>query len=190
MLVYLGAVRELPARDARSGLDREHPRGARNAGAGATCVPRSACGERGRVLGNRLMKADDETERELLEVLRAFNDHLAARDLEGVLGLFVSDPDVTLVGSEAGEIAVGPSELRAFFRRVFARRGTFRFEWRTCRVLAGGDVAWFFADTLAHYNEPGNAATVPYRTTGVLVRRGDRWRFAHYHGSEPVSLQE
>ena len=142
------------------------------------------------MLGNRLMKADDETEREVLEILRAFNDHLAARDLKAVLGLFVSDPDVTLVGSEVGEIAVGPSELRAFFRRVFARRGTFRFEWRTCRVLAGGDVAWFFADTLAHYNEPENAATVPYRTTGVLVRRGDRWRLAHYHGSEPVSLHE
>lgn len=137
-----------------------------------------------------LMKADDETGREVLGVLRAFNDRLAARDLEGMLGLFVSDPDVSLVGSEAGEIAFGPSELRAFFQRLFARPGTFRFEWRTCRVSAGRDVAWFFADSLAHYSEPGNAASVPYRTTGVLARRGDRWRLAHYHGSEPVSLQE
>lgn len=144
---------------------------------------------RGQVLDNRLMKANDATEREVLDVLRAFTDHLAARDLEGVLGLFVSDPDVTLVGSEAGEIAIGPSELRAFFRRIFARPGTFRFEWRTCRVSAGGAFAWFFADALAHYSEPGNDATVPYRTTGVLARRGDRWRLAHYHGSEPARTQ-
>jgi len=142
------------------------------------------------VLDKRLMKVDDETEREVLDVLQTLNGHLAGRDLEGVLGLFVSDPDVTVIGSEAGEIAVGPSELRAFFQRLFARPGTFRFEWRTCRVSSEGDVAWFFADALAHYSEPGNAAAVPYRTTGVLARRDDRWRFAHYHGSEPVSGQE
>ncbi len=104
--------------------------------------------------------------------------------------MFVSDPDVTLIGSEAGEIAVGPAELRAFFKRIFARAGTFQFEWRTCRVSAQGDVAWFFAEVLAHYSEPEGAANVPYRTTGVLERRGDRWLLSHYHGSEPANAQE
>jgi ketosteroid isomerase-like protein len=136
------------------------------------------------------MHADDAIEQQVLGVLGAFNDQLAARDLDGVLGLFVSDPDVTLVGSEAGEIAVGPGELPAFFQRIFARPGTFRFEWRTCRVSAEGDVAWFFADAVAHYREPEGVASVPYRTTGVLTRRGDRWLFAQYHGSEPVNGQE
>jgi ketosteroid isomerase-like protein len=136
------------------------------------------------------MQPDDAIQQQVLGVLGAFNDQLAARDLGGVLGLFVSDPDVTLVGSEAGEIAVGPGELRAFFERIFARAGTFRFEWRTCRVSAEGDVAWFFADAIAHYGEPEGVASVPYRTTGVLKRRGDRWVLAHYHGSEPVNVQE
>jgi ketosteroid isomerase-like protein len=136
------------------------------------------------------MHADDAIEQQVLGVLGAFNDQLAARDLDAVLGLFVSDPDVTLVGSEAGEIAVGPGELRAFFRRIFARTGTFRFECSTCRVSAEGDVAWFFADGLARYSEPEGVTSVPYRTTGVLKHRGDRWLFAHYHGSEPVNVQE
>jgi ketosteroid isomerase-like protein len=134
------------------------------------------------------MRTDDAIAQRVLGVLGAFNDQLAARDLDGVLGLFVSDPDVTLVGSEAGEVAVGPGELRAFFQRIFARAGTFRFEWHTCRVSAGGDVAWFFADADAHYGEPEGAASVPYRTTGVLTRRGDRWLLAQYHGSEPVNV--
>jgi ketosteroid isomerase-like protein len=136
------------------------------------------------------MHADDAIEQQVLGVLGAFNDQLAVRDLDGVLGLFVSDPDVTLVGSEAGEIAVGPGELRAFFQRILARAGTFRFEWRTCRVSAEGDAAWFFADAIAHYSGPEGVASAPYRTTGVLTRRGDRWLFAQYHGSEPVNVQE
>lgn len=142
------------------------------------------------VLDHRVMQGHDAIEQEVLGVLGAFNDQLTARDLDGVLGLFVSDPDVTLVGSEAGEIAVGPRELRAFFQRIFARTGSFRFEWRTCRVSAEGDVAWFFADAVARYSEPEGVASVSYRTTGVLKRHGDRWLFAHYHGSEPVNVQE
>ncbi len=133
------------------------------------------------------MHADDAMEQQVLGVLGAFNDQLAARDLDGALGLFGSDPDVTLVGSEAGEIAVGPGELRAFFQRIFARAGTFRFEWRTCHVSAESDVAWFFADAVAHYSGPEGVASAPYRMTGVLTRRGDRWLFAQYHGSEPVT---
>jgi ketosteroid isomerase-like protein len=136
------------------------------------------------------MQADRAIEQEVLDVLSGLNDQLAARDLDGVLGLFVADADVTLIGSEAGEIAVGPAELRAFFQRIFARAGTFQFEWHSCRVSAHGDVAWFFADVLARYSAPEGVANVPYRTTGVLERRGDRWLLVHYHGSEPASAQE
>jgi uncharacterized protein (TIGR02246 family) len=136
------------------------------------------------------MQADDAIEQQVMDVLGAFNDHLARRDLDGVLGLFVSDSDVTLVGSEAGETAFGPAELRAFFERIFARVGTFQFEWRTCRISAEGEVAWFFADAVAHYGEPEGVASAPYRTTGVLKRHRDRWLLAHYHGSEPARAQE
>ena len=132
------------------------------------------------------MQADSETEGLVRGALDAFNEMLAQRDLEGILGLFVSDADVSLAGSEAGEIAIGRSELRSFFERIFRRAGTFNFDWRSCQVSAQGDVAWFFADATASYTEGENITAMPYRTTGILERRGNRWLFAHYHGSEPV----
>ena len=70
--------------------------------------------------------------------------------------------------------------------RLFARPGTFSFEWRSCTVSARGDFAWFFVDAAARYTEHEHAATVSYRTTGILERREDRWLFVQYHGSEPV----
>ena len=133
------------------------------------------------------MRADQETERAVLAVLDAFNDALGRRDLEATLALFVTDADVTLVGSEVGETATGPSELRSFFERIFARPGTFFFEWRSCTVSARGEVAWFFADAAARYTEHERVATVSYRTTGILEWREDRWLFVQYHGSEPIS---
>jgi ketosteroid isomerase-like protein len=94
------------------------------------------------------MRADQEAERAVLALLDAFNDALGHRDLDATLALFVADADVTLVGSEEGETATGPSELRSFFERSFARPGTFCFERRLCTVSARCDVAWFFADTM------------------------------------------
>lgn len=133
------------------------------------------------------MRADTETEHAVLAVLDAFNETLGRRDVDATLALFVSDADVTLIGSEADESAEGPPELRAFFEAIFRRPGTFRFEWGKCTISSRGDVAWFFADATARYTEDQHVAAVPYRTTGILERREDRWLLAHYHGSEPVS---
>jgi len=135
------------------------------------------------------VQADAETEGRVRGALDAFNEMLAERDLEGTLALFVSDADVSLVGSEAGEIAIGQSELRSFFERIFRRAGTFSFDWRSCQVSAHGDVAWFFADATAIYTEGENVTTVPYRTTGILQRENNRWLIVHYHGSEPAQAQ-
>lgn len=132
------------------------------------------------------VRAHSETEEHVRGTLDAFNEKLAQRDLEGVLALFISDPDMSLIGSEAGETATGHSELRSFFERIFRRAGTFNFDWSSCHISAQGEVAWFFADAAASYTEGERVTTMPYRTTGILERRDNRWLIAHYHGSEPV----
>lgn len=138
-----------------------------------------------RVVGQQ-MRADRETERAVVAVLDAFNAALRDRDLEAIVALFVPDADVTLVGSDAGETAIGPLDLRSFFERIFARAGTFNFDWHSCTVSARGEVAWFFGVGTARYTEHDHVTTVSYRTTAILEQRQDQWLFVHYHGSEPV----
>lgn len=135
------------------------------------------------------MRADTETETLVRGTFDALSEMCAQRDLEGILALFSSDADVSLVGSEAGETARGPSELRSFFEQLFRRPGTFSFDWRSREISARGDVAWFFADATAIYTEGENVTTVPYRMTGILERENNRWLIAHYHGSEPAQAQ-
>lgn len=135
------------------------------------------------------MQADEDIEAAVRAVLRAVNDALERRDLDGLLTLFASDPDVSLIGSEAGETAVGPSELRMFFEGLFARAGTFSFDWDSSTVSARGDIAWFVADASTRYLEGQHVTEIPYRTTGILERQQDRWLLIHYHGSEPVPPQ-
>jgi hypothetical protein len=92
------------------------------------------------------MRASGQIEAEILQTLDAFCGAITARDLEATMGLFAPDEDVTLQASEAGTLATGPQQLRAFFLRLYARPVGFSWEWTHRRVSARGEVAWFFAD--------------------------------------------
>jgi len=93
---------------------------------------------------------------------------------------------VVLIGSEAGEIAMGIPEVERFFTRLFARTSTFSCEERSVAGAMAGDTAWFFADGFIVMKEVGARKSAPYRVSGVLERADGRWRWKLYHGSEPV----
>jgi ketosteroid isomerase-like protein len=128
--------------------------------------------------------ADTETREAVLAVMDRFNEAVGAKRLGDVVGLFVSDPDVTMLGSEQAERAVGPAELAFIIGRLLARQSTYSWRWhqRQVSVSAAGDVAW--VEAVASISD-GRMAT-PYRMTLVLERRGGHWLIAQYHGSEPL----
>lgn len=53
------------------------------------------------------MKANTEIKNQVLATLERFNTAVAGRELHASLSFFVKDADVCLIGSEAGEVAVG-----------------------------------------------------------------------------------
>lgn len=118
--------------------------------------------------------------------LERFFHLVATRDLQ-VLGEFALGNEVILIGSDAGEVARGAQELRAFFTRLFASPRT--FSWTTHRIDASGagDIVWFFADGEMTVESAEGQKKLRYRIGGVLERAGDRWLWRQYHGSEPVA---
>ena len=61
------------------------------------------------------MKASANTETEVCAAIEAFLDDIRNRRLEQTLARFTGDPDCRLFGSDAGEEAFGPGELRGLF---------------------------------------------------------------------------
>lgn len=133
------------------------------------------------------MKADAETETAVMRILEDVSDSCASRDVQRALGLFAADADIVLLGSEEGEKAIGLGELENFFRRLFSRPTAYSFEWRWHAVSMEGSVAWAVAEGLVHARTADQHVSSPYRSTTVLVKRGDKWLMTHLHGSEPAS---
>ena len=132
------------------------------------------------------MKADTKTQAEIVDVLERFKNSVAARDLSGVLRLFADDSDVFLLGSEASEKALGPSQLKSFFEGLLSQPVVYVFEWKSYSISNSGSVGWAAIDALIHMKGGGRDAKAPYRITVVLEKRKDRWFLMQFHGSEPV----
>lgn len=129
------------------------------------------------------MWADADDEKAIFAVVDRFLKAVAEKKLEEVLAAFSGDPDCALIGSEAGEAALGPAALRSFFVGMFARPATFLVAWRSRRASINGDTAWFSAEVDARMSTSDRSGS--YRMTGILVRRQGRWLWQLYHGAEP-----
>lgn len=125
----------------------------------------------------------------ILNLLERLNQGFARHDVHQVLDLFAPDPEIVFIGSEAGETATGPTQLRTLLEALFARTETYQWRWGEPHGKVTGQVAWLTTEAVLLVEGP-ERLQLPYRTTLVLQRRGDAWLITHYHGSEPVAVPQ
>jgi len=129
------------------------------------------------------MRATAETKWAVFQAVDAFFDHVANGRLRESIACFTDDPDVGLIGSEAGEVAIGVEAIRALLAALYAQPFRAIFSLPDRRVSAVGNIAWFTGEGTYRLStgDEGN----PYRLTGILERRGGRWLWQLFSGSEP-----
>jgi uncharacterized protein (TIGR02246 family) len=125
----------------------------------------------------------------ILNLLERLNQGFARHDVRQVLDLFVPDPGIVFIGSEADETATGPTQLRGLLEALFARPDTYQWRWDQLHVKAIGQFAWLTSEAVLLV-QGKDRLELPYRMTLVLQHRGDRWLVMHYHGSEPTAASQ
>lgn len=124
--------------------------------------------------------ADQGLDSALDSLIRA----IGARNVSRTLACFSSGHAPSVLGSEAGEAAVGWGGIEAFFRRIYDRPAAFRFGFPDRSWTVRGDVAWLTAE--GSVVEPDAALGKPYRLTAIFVREEGVWKLALWSGAEPV----
>ncbi len=135
------------------------------------------------------MKADARTEAAAKAVLDKFAEAYAKRDVESLLALFASDPDVVLYGTGADEKRVGLAEIKAQAERDWSQSEAASLKYGGTSVSAAGSVAWVATDATFEAKVGGQKITLPGRLTAVLERRGDKWLIMQSHFSLPTAEQ-
>jgi ketosteroid isomerase-like protein len=143
----------------------------------------------GYAIGGITMKADAGTEAAVLATLNLFNESYAKRDARRLMDLFVTDPDVLIIGTGADERRIGPADIRALAERDWTQSDAAMFDFQWTAVSSAGAVAWLAAEGVVRATGGGQEQVLPIRLTAVLEQRGDRWLFVQAHASLPASGQ-
>ena len=126
----------------------------------------------------------DTTRVEIETALHRLNALVGGKDM-AVADQFEDSGSALLVGSETGEIARGRPAIAAFFQSLFAQPVTIGWDWASLETGAEEDVLWFFAEGHAVLDRAGVVDRVPYRLSGILVRRPGGLIWRQFHGAEP-----
>lgn len=136
-----------------------------------------------------LMKADRQTQTEVIVTLKAMFEAYAKRDLNGVLAFFASDPDVVVIGSGADEKSVGINQFVKSLRRDWEQSDAASVELKDIDVSSAGSVAWFATDVTFTGKLKLEKFTLSGRLTGVMEKCNGEWLLVQMRFSAPSSQQ-
>jgi len=134
------------------------------------------------------MPVSEQTQDQILAVLRRMAEATARKDLDGMVAL--ADPDFRGFGTGLDEKAVGREAYRRNLERDFSQAETISLEFSDIRIGAEGTVAWVMAGMAYHIVADGVSQTLNGRLTAVLRGTGHAWVFAQMHYSLPAQGQE
>ena len=129
------------------------------------------------------MVSESQSRAEVMKVLDRLNEALAAKDVDGVMKLFVPDERLVVFATEERGRIVGAAAYRAHLEAEFARADNASFKINWSSVSVSPPIAWVAADVTLKVlvKKTNKNATLPARWTLVLENRQGKWLIAQSH---------
>jgi len=134
--------------------------------------------------------ANAKVKNEILNMLDRYAECYLNKDLDGLMSLFVSDPDLVAIGSGVDEWVKGPDELKTGFIRDFKQANDIRMVFDNLTISAVGKVAWVSGSMTMEAIVGGVDQILHGRISLVLEEKDKGWLFTHLHYSVPAEGQE
>lgn len=134
------------------------------------------------------MQVSEQTQNQIMAVLRRMAEATAEKDIDGLMAL--TDPDFRGFGTGPDEKVFGKEAYRRHLERDFSQAETISLEFCDIHIGAEGTVAWVMADMTYHIVVDGALQTLNGRLTAVLRGTGHAWVFVQLHYSLPAEDQE
>jgi len=124
----------------------------------------------------------------LRDLLRQLSTAFETRDLAALTDQFSATDVVTYAGSESGEKATSPREVRRLLSGLLSRPVAYAFEFGDLTFDERQGTVWLLAEGEGtQIGDDGTTEMFPYRLTGVLVYERAHWRWLMLVGSEPTA---
>jgi len=135
------------------------------------------------------MKADKQTETEVIKTLESMLAAYGEKDLENVMMHYAKDPDVTAVGTNLDQLMIGIQRIQEAYQEDFDGFSKLGISMNAYHISAEGHVAWVCASCAASFEVEGDEVRSNARLTAVLVKRDNHWLIVQFHVSFPADQQ-
>jgi len=137
------------------------------------------------------MKADQNTEAEILNAMKRILEAYSQGKLDELASFFLPDPDVTLIGIGMGAKYIGLENIRAHLKKTFdpAARIT-STELEDPIISEKGGVAWISTGVKVQFEVEGQPVNFYYRNTTTYIKQKDKWLIVQMHNSAPLEGPE
>ena len=127
----------------------------------------------------------DKTLDEIKVALQVWNETANKSDLDGFMNLFDDNENIILVGSDSAEIYKGKEQIRKWLGVLF-KYNSFVWDMKRIDIDSHKQTAWVFADGyMVVTPHKGKQFKVPYRYSGILIKRKAGWKWRMFDGSIP-----
>jgi ketosteroid isomerase-like protein len=136
------------------------------------------------------MKTDPATVLAVKDVIAAYAKAFASRNLDGMMALFSSDPDVVHIGTGKDEWGNGPTAVKKLFMRDFSQSEGVYFTFGKMTIASAGAVAWVAAPYTASVVTGKMKLMMDGRLSLVLQQKSGKWLIRQLHISHPDAGQK
>lgn len=136
------------------------------------------------------MGASKEIVDSVHNLLREYSQTYVNKDLEGMMKLFVHEPDFVGIGAGRDEWAKGPEELKDGLKRDMTQAEKIRVDFEDITVSSSGDVAGVSARMAMDVLVEDKEITMFGRLSLVLIEQEKKWLITHLHFSVPDEQEE
>lgn len=136
------------------------------------------------------MKADKNTESEIMDMLNKYAKAYEDKDIEAMMELFIDDPDLVAIGTGKDEWVQGYQELENGFKRDFSQANNIDVGFEKITISNAGKVSWLSSLMTMNAEVSGEEVLLCGRLTLILEKIGNNWFFTHLHFSLPAIEQE
>ncbi len=125
----------------------------------------------------------NDDQREAVQALSQFYRALNARDLSLMEKNWANSTDAAM-DNPLGGIKRGWDEIQPVYKKLFASKATYRFEFYDYTLHEAGDLFYVVGRERGEFDVRGQQLQLAIRTTRLFRRVEDgQWRQIHHHGS-------
>jgi len=128
-------------------------------------------------------RENSDDQREAAQALAQFYRALNSRDLELMQRNWVNSAE-SAMDNPLGGIKRGWAEIKPTYEKLFASKGTYRFEFYDYTMHETGNLFYVVGRERGELDVSGQSMQLAIRTSRIFRRDSDgRWRQVHHHGS-------